>query len=157
MKKLLYTLAALAALVSCSESVSEFPEGQLRFQFSLPGTRATSSAFETGDAVSLYAVAYNSGNRMPLQTGGNWLNNEKVTYDGSDWNPARTLYWSEAACDFYAFYPFQPSIGSMEKYPFSVAVNQNSARTVSLLGGYEASDLMYACAENLNLYQLFFS
>ena len=79
---------------------------------------------------------------MPLQIGGNFLNNEKLTYNGSTWTASRTLYWSEKACDFYSVYPYQPSVGSVEKYPFYVAVNQNGE-------GYEASDLLYAKAEKV--------
>lgn len=151
MKKMLFTLFAIGALVSCTEVRPELSEGQILFRFSLPaGTKATALEFEAGDAVSLYAVAYNGAVQMPLQIGGNWINNEKVTYNGSAWTPARTLYWSDAACDFYAFYPYQPVIGSMEKYPFSVATDQNTVRTESELGGYEASDLMYACTENVS-------
>lgn len=152
MKKILYiTVLALFALVSCNKVAPEATDdGQILFNLSLPGTRATASAFESGDAVSLYAVEYDGAVQMPLQVGGNWFNNEKLTFNGSAWVGARSLYWATGACDFYAFYPYQASIGSMEKYPFSVAVNQNSAKTAEALGGYEASDLMYAYAENVS-------
>lgn len=152
MKKIVYIIAvALVALVSCKKVNHETSDSRIRFNMSLDGawTKATASAFEAGDAVSLYAVAYNDGAQMPLQLGGNWANNEKLTFNGTDWSSARALYWPDAACDFYAFYPYQASIGSMEKYPFSVATDQNSAETAEALGGYEASDLMYAYAENV--------
>ena len=152
MKKLLYiTTLALLALVSCTKNAPAVPDdGQIQFKLSLPGTKATASAFESGDAVSLYAVAYDGTTQMPLQIGGNWFNNEKLTFNGTTWAGTRTLYWATGACDFYAFYPYQANIGSMEKYPFSVAVDQNSAETAEALGGYEASDLMYACSENVS-------
>lgn len=149
MKRLIYIFAAILAFVSCSKS-DETRSVEIKFRLSLPGTKATASAFEAGDAVSLYAVAYDGVTQMPLQIGGNWFNNEKLTFDGSSWNAGRTLYWADAACDFYAFYPYQPTIGSMEKYPFSVALDQSTVRSGDVLGGYEASDLLYASAENVS-------
>lgn len=150
MKKILYISLALLALASCNKAAPEASDGQIRFRFSLPETKATASGFENGDAVSLYAVAYDGATQMPLQIGGNWLNNEKLSFNGTAWTPARPLYWADGACDFYAFYPYQPEIGSVEEYPFSVAVDQNSVRSSETLGGYEASDLMWASAENVS-------
>ena len=148
MKKILYISAvALMALVSCNKVTPEVNDGRVVFNLSYPQTKATASSFESGDAVSLYAVAWDGETQMPLQIGGNWANNEKLTFNGNAWSPSRAIYWPESACDFYAFYPYQPSIGSMEKYPFSVAVDQNSAKTAEALGGYEASDLLYASCE----------
>lgn len=148
MKKILYiSVVAFLALASCNKAVSEANESQVRFRFSLPETKATSTSFENGDAVSLYAVAWTGEVQMPLQMGGNWANNERLTFNGSTWTPARAIYWPEGACDFYAFYPYQKSIGSIEKYPFSVSTDQDSAETADALGGYEASDLLYAFTE----------
>ncbi len=140
----------MIALASCNRVAPEVSDGQIRFRLSLPESKATASAFESGDAVSLYAVAYDGTTQMPLQIGGNWLNNEKLTFNGTAWSAANALYWAAGACDFYAFYPYQASIGSMEKYPFSLAVDQNSARVGDVPGGYEASDLMYASAVNVS-------
>jgi len=56
------------------------------------------------------------------------------------------LFWSSKACDFYAFYPYQPSIGSIEKYPFNIATDQDADDGA----GYEASDLLYASATNVS-------
>lgn len=153
MKKILsITLVALLALVSCSKVVTEQDSNRIRFNMSIAGeqTKATSSAFEIGDAVSLYAVAYENGGQMPLQIGGNWFNNERLAFDGTEWIADRSLYWADVACDFYALYPYQSSVASMEKYPFSVAADQNTARTAQELGGYESSDLMFAYAENVS-------
>ena len=153
MKKLFYiAFVALIALASCSKAEPAQDSKQIRFNMSIDGvqTKATASAFETGDAVSLYAVAYDGATQMPLQIGGNWFNNERVAFNGTDWTSDRALYWADVPCDFYALYPYQASVTSMEKYPFSIATDQNTARTANELGGYEASDLMYACAENVS-------
>lgn len=151
MKKLFYMTLALCALCACNKTAPEVSDGTLRFRLSLPsGTKATASAFEAGDAVSLYAVEYDGAAQMPLQIGGNWINNEKLSFDGTEWSSARTLYWAGGACDFYAFYPYQATIGSVEEYPFSVAADQSSARAGEVLGGYEASDLLWASAQNVS-------
>ena len=142
MKKTIYFIAALLLLASCGKETVQEPQ-TIEFQFNLPGTRATAAAFEANDAISLYAVEWNGTTQMPLQVGGNFLNNEKLTYNGTTWTPERTLYWSNHACDFYAVYPYQASVGSMEQYPFALATDQNG-------DGYEASDLLYAKAENVS-------
>lgn len=143
MKKTLFILTAIMALASCSKEQLDNASNQIRFNLGFPGTKATANAFENGDAVSLYAVEYNSGTQMPLQVGGNYFNNEKLTYNGSTWSGTRQLYWSSNACDFYAFYPYQENIGSVEEYSFVIASDQNG-------DGYEASDLLFACAENVS-------
>ncbi len=144
MKKIIFAMSILA-LAACSKE--QAPESvntdEIKFNISMPtGTRTTATGFESGDTISLYAVEYNGEDAMPLQIGGNFLNNEKLTYNGSAWAGTRTLYWSDNACDFYALYPYQPDIASMEDCPFSVAADQNGE-------GYEASDLLFAKAENV--------
>ena len=150
MKKIVFAMSILA-LAACSKQQAPVAVNtdEIKFNISMPtsvdvkaATRATATGFENGDAISLYAVEYNGEQAMPLQVGGNFFNNEKLTYNGSAWAGTRTLYWSEKACDFYAFYPYQSGIGSMEEYPFSVAADQNGE-------GYEASDLLFAKAENV--------
>lgn len=143
MKKILYILPImLFAALSCSKESDRIDPNEIKFQIGLPGTKATASAFENGDAISLYAVEREEGEQMPLQVGGNFINNERLSYNGSAWSASRTLYWSDKACDFYGVYPYQASIGSIEKYPFTVAVNQDGP-------GYEASDLLYAFTPNV--------
>ena len=151
MKKILLISAAMiVCFASCTkeQAFNIASNDEIQFNISLaghstPAVKATATAFEANDALSLYAVEYDGETQMPLQIGGNYINNEKLTYNGSTWAPATALYWSTAACDFYAFYPYQQSIGSVEDYPFSVATNQDDE-------GYEASDLMFAKAEKVS-------
>ncbi|MBR5035199.1 MAG: fimbrillin family protein [Bacteroidales bacterium] len=140
MKRILYIVFALFLICACDKQNNDL--NQIRFNIGFPATKATSTAFEAGDELSLYAVEYEDGMQMPLQIGGNYLNNEKVVYDGNDWAGARTLYWSDKPCDFYALYPYQAEITSVDQYPFSVAQDQNGT-------GYEASDLLFAKVENV--------
>lgn len=152
MKKIFLIAISILALASCSkQNLTEFISNEIRFNVTMPegyqarvATKATSSSFENGDAISLYAVEYDGGTQMPLQVGGNFLNNEKLTFNGSRWNAGYTLYWGDSDCDFYALYPFQPTISSIEKYPFSVKADQSGE-------GYEESDLLFAKAEAVGL------
>ena len=149
MKKYITIIAALAALMSCQKEGSAEIQGdnQIVFEFGLPATKATAENFEAGDKVSVWAVEYTTDEAPELQIGGNYLNNELLTYDGSKWT-GRTMYWSEKPCDFYAVYPYiEPS--SVESYLFEIATDQNSAETETALGGYEASDLLFAKAEGV--------
>ena len=140
MKKPLFIAISMLLLAACGKEATQ-EQNVMRFQFGYPGTRATATGFEANDAVSLYAVQWVGGVQYPLQIGGNYLNNEKITFDGTDWNPERTLYWADTPCDFYALYPYQAEITSIERTPFNLAADQND-------GGYEASDLLFAYAEN---------
>ena len=151
MKKLSIIIASLAALVACQKEapVTLQDDGQIRFEFGLPSTKATAENFEAGDQVSVWAVEYASEEAPELQIGGNFLNNEMLTYDGSAWNSSRNVYWSEKPCDFYAVYPYiRPN--SVESYIFEIQADQDSPRTADALGGYEASDLLFAKAENVS-------
>lgn len=122
-------------------------DNQIVFEFGLPATKATAENFEAGDKVSVWAVEYVTEEAPELQIGGNFLNNELLTYDGSKW-AGRTMYWSEKPCDFYAVYPsLQPS--SVDSYIFEIAADQNSPRAEDALGGYEASDLLFAKTEGV--------
>lgn len=107
--------------------------------------RATDSNFETGDRIGLYVSAAGA----PLEIGGNLVNNEALTFDGSQWKAARTLYWDEGTYNAYAYYPYIKDVSSVEDQLFSVSVDQSTARTSTSLGGYEASDLLFATSKGV--------
>ena len=133
------------SLIWACDKAAVAPSGseEIQFRLSYPATKATASAFEAADAVSLFAVQWDGDTQYPLQLGGNYLNNEKLSYDGTSWKPERTLYWSDQPCDFYALYPYQAEVTSVEHYPFSLATDQDGE-------GYEASDLLFAKAERVS-------
>lgn len=86
---------------------------------------------------------------VPLEIGGNLVNNEALTFDGSQWKAARTLYWDEGTYNAYAYYPYIKDVSSVEDQLFSVSVDQSTARTSTSLGGYEASDLLFATSKDI--------
>lgn len=137
----------MTALISCQkDNGGEMALGEDVISFEMGiSTKATATAFENGDKVALYAVEYASDDIPELQIAGNFINNEKLTYDGTSWKGEKTLYWSAAPCDFYALYPYA-DLTSVDEYYFEVAADQNTSETADALGGYEASDILWAKA-----------
>ena len=152
MKRYLIVLAACLLFIGCNQT-EDLPleDKVIRVEALLPQqSRATLSAFEQGDQMGLYAVSYNEdGTVAPVQVSGNYLNNELMTYDGAKWASTRTLYWSQADCDFYGIYPYQ-TLTSIDEQLFEVATDQSTEETSEAIGGYEASDLMWAKAEKVS-------
>lgn len=142
----LWAFAGLAIMASCSQESQpsaplEAKATPMTFSVSHPAqTRATATAFETGDKVGVYVAA----DTAVLEIGGNLVNNEPLTYDGTRWNASRTLYWDEGSYTAYAYYPYQQQLSSIDNLPFSVSTDQTTAKTATALGGYEASDFLYA-------------
>lgn len=133
-------------LAACSQNEDEqgardAKSTPMTFNISHPSqTRATATAFETGDKVGVYVVA----DKSVFELGGNLVNNEALTFNGGRWDASRTLYWDEGSYTAYAYYPYQSEIGSIEDMQFSVALDQTTPKTSNGLGGYEASDFLYA-------------
>jgi hypothetical protein len=148
MKRYLLIAAAFAMMVSgCQKegALKQDDSNVIRIAPSVGGalTRATGTSFDANDRLGLYAVEYSGTEALPLQIGGNFLNDEPFTYNGTSWSPRHTLYWPEGALDFYACYPYV-KFTSVEDQQFELATDQSTARTADTLGGYEASDLMIA-------------
>lgn len=132
----------------CSETdqVQESDEMLITFDMQHPAlARATTSAFEKQDQIGVYMT----GHGIPLEVAGNFLNNERLTFDGTKWNPARKLYWDEGSFDVFAYYPYIPSLSGVDDLPFSVALDQSVTSTDSGLDGYEASDFLWATDQNV--------
>ena len=132
----------------CSETdqVQESDEMLITFDMQHPAlARATTSAFEKQDQIGVYMT----GHGIPLEVAGNFLNNERLTFDGTKWNPARKLYWDEGSFDVFAYYPYIPSPSGVDDLPFSVALDQSATSTDSGLDGYEASDFLWATDQNV--------
>lgn len=148
-----YASLALAILgvVACSEEHETAPSQDVKstpmsFVVTHPGQiRATATAFERDDRIGLYVVDVNA----PLELGGNLVNNEALTFDGSKWAASRTLFWDKGSFNAYAYYPYIKGISSITDQPFSVSTDQSTAKTATALGGYEASDLLFATSKNI--------
>lgn len=146
MKRTIIILTALATLISCQKQgvVPSQDYKEIKFDLGI-ATKATATAFENGDQVAVYAVEYVSDEVPELQIAGNYLNNEQLTFNGTSWLAEKTLYWSDKPCDFYALYPYQ-NLVSVDEHHFEIATDQNTGEADGVLGGYEASDLLFAKA-----------
>lgn len=145
---------AILGMVSCSEEQETALRPQdakstpLTFLVSHPGqtTRATETSFEQNDRIGLYVADA----KAQLEIGGNLVNNEALTYDGSKWAAARTLYWDKGIYTAYAYYPYLEDVSSITDQPFSVVLDQSTAKSKEAMGGYEASDLLFASSKNIS-------
>lgn len=141
-------LAALALLVMGCEKEDNYQveEGAMRIEVLHPSaTRATETAFESGDVIGLYATEYAGEVAAPLQISGNWANNVATTYNGSVWTPAKKIFWSENKMDVYGYYPYMTPT-SIDEHLWSVQLDQSTPETADALSGYEASDFLWAKA-----------
>lgn len=145
---------AILGIIACSEESETTPRYQdakstpMTFAVKYPGqgSRATSTNFEVNDKIGLYVANADA----LLEIGGNLVNNEALTFNGNTWAATRTLYWDEGSYNAYAYYPYIQGVSSIEDQPFSVSTDQSTVKTTSTLGGYEASDLLYACSKGIS-------
>lgn len=119
---------------------------KMEFNFTHPSlTRATETAFETGDKTGLFVGVADS----PLEIAGNTVNNDMLTFNGNGWDTSRTLYWDNGSYNAYAYYPYRDEISSVSDLPFSVMLDQSADNGASGLGGFEASDFLYASEKGI--------
>lgn len=153
MKKILYILTAATLLIASCESNNNIPivdDGAMHIEVLHPSaTRATETAFESGDVIGLYAIEYNGDIAAPLQISGNWANNVATTFDGVSWTPAKKIFWSENKMDVYGYYPYMTPT-SIDEHLWSVQLDQSKPKTADALSGYEASDFLWAKAEGIS-------
>ena len=156
-------LCILAALLlSCSRFEMENPDkitenpSVMRFSASYPlvQTRATESGFVDGDQMGVFVVDYDAGQPGVLHSKGNRADNTRFTYNEASmiWNGTTDIYWKDkkTPVDIYGYYPFDPDLSSVGDYKFSVLARQDAVSTDSELGGYEASDLLWAKSGNIH-------
>lgn len=140
MKKYLFIAIALvaAAAVSSCNDISEQDSGimasAVQFTSSIGGyTKATDTAFESGDRIGLFAGE-------PIN-----VNNMLLTSDGSTLTPANPVFWGEGQTGktvFRAYYPYSEECSELgDSMEFYVRENQSTR------DGYTSSDLMIASAE----------
>ena len=137
MKKLFTLMAAVAAMVSCSNNVENVPTtpetDRLPINISTTLTRATDSAFEAGDKVGIFVV--NEPNA--LTSSGNHVDNMGFTYS-TKWTPDTPIYWLDQTtkADFYCYYPYAATANT-EAHAFATKADQSS------LANYKASEFLW--------------
>lgn len=149
MKKLKFLpFILLALMASCTsengnepESPEQLKEANVRFLASIKQiSRATETAFENGDAISVFAVDPKVG--MELKASGNYADNVKYTYQGTHFeagSDAITISESNTTgLGYYAVYPYL--LSASNKFSFTVKANQSTHTN------YTLSDLCTAYA-----------
>jgi hypothetical protein len=119
-------------------------------------TRANDSGFANDDVVGVYVVNYDAGTAT-LKPSGNQADNVKYTYTEKDnkWTPAFPVYWKDKSTptDVYGYYPYSDDCYGYSSNPavidFDVARNQSTSSTATKLATYEASDFLWAKAQNV--------
>lgn len=158
---LISSLAICGLLTGClSEPDFEPVEEGSGIEISLDGsikqiaTKVTAEGFETGDALGLYAVNYENENQTPgtLLAEGNQADHVKYIFNMENWQwtPVKKVYYKDinTNVDLYVFYPHSEP-ASVEAYNFEVQKDQSKAKSQTALGGYEASDFLWAKVENV--------
>lgn len=134
----LLLMGAAAMMGACSSD--ETPEvttgdNEIAFVCSYDNdTRATDTKFENLDKIGVYMTEQD----IPLQLGGNELNNEQFGYNGSAWTAARKAYWNNGMHNVYAYYPYSAEVNDIQEYTFDVATDQSTHEK------YTASDFLWA-------------
>lgn len=147
-KLLLVLSCILLALTGCNqeEGNNEIDNNLMSFDILYPSaTRATTTGFEKTDKIGLFITEQNA----PLQVSGNYVNNALLTYSGTAWTPHKPVYWNDGKYNVFAYYPYVSPVTSVDDFPISVALDQSTSREGEQLGGYEASDFLWANAGNV--------
>lgn len=140
MKRVILYFAIVVLAISCQKQDINNESGEMSIRFIHPSavTRATETAFESGDKIGLYVVE----TPAPLQVSGNYVNNLQATFNGSQWTGDSGLRWpsTESVCDIYAYYPFM-EVSKITAAPFSVQEDQSE--------GFGACDFLWGKAASV--------
>ena len=141
MKKIWLLAVGALIMTACSsdetiEQLGYVPDkGEIQLQFVHPHqTRATETAFENTDQIGVYVTAADEA----LQIGGNEVNNELFTYNGTSWTSKRKVYWNEGEHNIYAYYPYASKVNDVKDYSFELQADQSTAE------GFTKSDFLWA-------------
>ena len=113
-------------------------------------TRASDNGFAADDQVGIWAVNYDGDTPGTLALTGNQATNVRFTFDGtSTWTPDYDIYYKDknTKVDLYGIYPYSSAITSIEALPFEVQEDQSTVSSHGNMGGYEASDFLWAKRE----------
>ncbi len=133
-------VTTLLSLQGCEneEGTAIHSRDTVSFEIDAGGARATETTFETGDAIGVYAAVRMSSAPATLKTSGNYADNKRFIWNGSqfvadgDANEIAAGYET----DYYAYYPYREDMGNPLDYDFSIQGDQREGITLS--------DFMYA-------------
>ncbi len=110
-------------------------------------TRVNDNGFCDGDGVGVYVVNYENGQPGALLQEGNQADNVRYVFNEGEqkWTPDVEVFFRDKTThvDVIGYYPYS-NPASVTEYPFEVAKDQSTDAANGLMGGYEASDFLYA-------------
>ena len=116
-------------------------------------TRASDGGFADGDNIGVFIVNRDGGEPVALKPEGNHADNVKFTYNDKSglWKGSYDLYWKDlnTNVDGYSYYPFNSTLSSVDAYPVTIRDKQQEVAEGEVISGYEASDFLWAKAENV--------
>ena len=146
MRRLFLYAAVAVAFASCSNDELNDPkfvadDGEIQLEMLHPGqlTRATDTSFEANDSIGVYVTEAETA----LQIGGNEVNNELFSYNGTSWTSKRKVYWNNGTHNIYAYYPYSKQVNDVKDFAFSVQEDQSTQENYSL------SDFLWASAQGV--------
>ena len=151
-------LLSLLAVTSCMEDEEYLAPGPVHSgeKIVISGeivqqsrVRINDGGFCNGDEVGIYITDYVDGKPGTLLDEGNRADHLRHTYDeaNNQWIPAHDIYWKDkyTHVDVYGFYPYADPV-SVKAYAFEVRQDQKAPAESGHMGGYEASDFLWAKA-----------
>ena len=119
----------------------------------LPTTRVNDEGFCNADKVGIFVVNYVNGEPGTLVNEGNQGDNVKFTLEEStgEWKPETPIYYMDntTKVDVFGYYPYCDLI-EINAQPFEIAKDQSRDAENEKLGGYEASDFLWAKAVGIS-------
>ena len=133
-------MTTLLSLQGCEneEGTAIHSRDTVSFEIDAGGARATETTFETGDAIGVYAAVRMSSAPATLKTSGNYADNKRFVWNGSQFvadGDANEIAAGHET-DYYAYYPYREDMGNPLDYDFSIQGDQREGITLS--------DFMYA-------------
>ena len=141
-------LLSVASCVRESTPLENDYSGKDKLEIKLSGsidqaTKADDKGFYDGDAFGVYIT----------DDTGNIADNERFVYDAASaaWNSDHTIYFTdpEKNVSIVGYYPYKDDLDNPEAYSFEVAKDQRKPAGNGMVGGYEASDLLYASKKDV--------
>ena len=150
-------VAGVVGLSACGDTDLEDLAGRQGRPIVLSGrveaaavSRVDEQGFQDGDVMGVYITDYEGDKASPLAETGNRATNMPFTYDeaANRWEGAHEVYWKDGttAVDVYGYYPYAYPDG-VRDYAFEVQRDQSGTTGEGGMGGYEASDFLWAKAE----------
>ena len=134
-----------AHFTACSENNSIDINSKQKILFSVVfsdnlSTRVTTdgsfgSSFDLGDEIGIFIYKRNPGEASSISSNQLYVNNIKMTYNGSTWISASPLYYinDETLLDIYAYYPYQEN-ASVSALNYNATTGMSDLLSASAFG-----------------------